>query len=56
MIPLDDADLALIEMNCPGPLVERLIHEVRVLRDENLRLQVAADDLYVEARELRERE
>ncbi len=36
--PLDDADLALIEINAPGPLISRLVEEVRRLRDENVLL------------------
>ncbi len=31
--PLDDADLALIEINTSSPLVMRLVEEVRRLRD-----------------------
>ncbi len=54
--PIDDADLALIEINHPSPLVQTLIWELRQLRDENLRLSVAADEAYLEAKELRERE
>lgn len=52
--PLDEADLALIEINAPTPLVERLVHEVRRLRDENVAAWLAADELYVELREYRQ--
>ncbi len=38
--PLDDADLALIEINAPTPLVERLVWEIRALRDELLDKEV----------------
>lgn len=40
---LDDADLALIEINNPTPLVQSLIEEVRRLRDANLALVVQAE-------------
>lgn len=33
-VRLDDADLALIEINTTSPLVERLVQEIRVLQDE----------------------
>jgi hypothetical protein len=42
---LDDADLALIEVNHPTPLVQNLIEEIRRLRDENAGLQVEADSI-----------
>ncbi len=42
--PLDDADLALIEINAPSPLVQRLIWDIRELRDQ---LQLAEVDLEV---------
>jgi hypothetical protein len=42
---LDDADLALIEINHPTPLVQNLLEEVRRLRDENVALVVERDSL-----------
>lgn len=38
--PLDDADLALIEINAPSPLVTRLVEEIRRQRDENVLLKL----------------
>ena len=38
--PLDDADLALIEINAPSPLIVRLVEEIRRQRDENVLLKV----------------
>jgi mannose/fructose/N-acetylgalactosamine-specific phosphotransferase system component IIB len=40
---LDDADLALIEINNPTPLVQSLVEEVRRLRDANVAYQVQAE-------------
>ena len=47
---MDDADLALIEMNSPTPLVERLVHEIRRLQDEILDRDMRIDDLECELR------
>ena len=45
MMPLDDADLALIECNHPSALVQRLIWEIRKLRDDLVLAQVREDEL-----------
>ncbi len=49
--PLDDADLALIEVNTSSPLVMKLIHEIRRLRDRDMCLQVENDAAYDEGYE-----
>ena len=54
--PLNDADLALIEIGNPGPLVERLIQELRLLREDNLFLGKAADELFITCQELKARD
>ncbi len=44
MYPLDDADLALIEINNPTPLVQKLVEEIRFLRDVCLAHEVALEE------------
>ena len=49
MTSLDDADLALIEINNPSALVQRLIWRIRELEDELVSTQVERDDLVIGA-------
>ncbi len=43
MIDVDDADLSLIEINHPSPLVQRLIWKIRELQDEVLSARADTD-------------
>jgi hypothetical protein len=53
---LDDADLALLEVNTSSPLVARLVQEIRQLRDRCQAMETKADELYVQLRNEKESE